>query len=648
MTTSARLRPILLAAFLSVFTLVVPAPSVEAAPAGATAAERASLMTIYDNLGGAGWTNSTNWGTGDPCTNNWYGITCDVGGNVTGVVLNSNNLIGNIGDIDLSGLTNLEALILDSNPISGDIGGLNLSGLTNLRQIFLQQSQIGGSIGGLNLSGLGNLESLNLRVNQIGGDIGGLNLSGLSNLEFIILDDNQIGGDIGGLNLSGLTNLRRIFLYQNQIGGDIGGLNLSGLSNLETINLHHNQIGGDIGGLDLTGLGSLTELHLYQNQIGGSIGGLDLSGSGNLEQLTLGNNQIGGSPGGMDFSVVPNLLYFHLNDNLINGTVPDLTGTNLAAGNLFLCGGYNIVDASGNAAVDAYAEANDDSGWLIASGCPIDLLVNARCSGDNLKVTVTYGDTPLEITGSGRGLPQGAELGTEYKFRGPGIWENVTVTETGFDNETINLGDFDCHVKSVDAPVTEEEEEEPTPEPAAAPIAALILTGEISQTVTTAGDTIIWTFTVTNVSDIPSDPQSFSAILPDGLSGVTVETTQGSVITTGPPTAIVDLGSIPAQGSVTITITGTWSGGDEIAARQGVRARVMPGRSKQDTGDQVCVLGMVADQSLDLCVTNFPSSLPATGGQPVEPVRRGWFAAVAAIIGAAGWMIARRRQRQTV
>ncbi len=625
MTTSARLRPILLAAFLSVFTLVVPAPSVEAAPAGATAAERASLMTIYDNLGGAGWTNSTNWGTGDPCTNSWYGITCNVGGNVTGVVLNSNNLIGNIGDIDLSGLTNLEALILDSNPISGDIGGLNLSGLTNLRQIFLQQSQIGGSIGGLNLSGLGNLESLNLRVNQIGGDIGGLNLSGLSNLEFIILDDNQIGGDIGGLNLSGLTNLRRIFLYQNQIGGDIGGLNLSGLSNLETINLHHNQIGGSIDGLNLTGLTNLQEIVLGNNQIGGDIGGLDLSGSGNLEQLLLDNNQIGGSPGGMDFSVVPNLLYFHLNDNLIDGTVPDLTGTNLAAGNLFLCGGYNIVDASGNAAVDAYAETNDDSGWLIASGCPIDLLVNARCSGDNLKVTVTYGDTPLEITGSGRGMPQGAELGTEYKFRGPGIWENVTVTETGVDNETINLGDFDCHVKSVDAPITEEEEEEPTPEPAAAPlVATLSLSGTTDQTVATAGNTITWTFVVTNISDIPSDPQSFSAILPGGLSNV-----------------VVDLDSIPAGGSVTITITGTLSDGE---ARQGVRARVMPGRTNQQAGESVCVLGMVADQSLNVCTMLYPDTLPATGGQPVEPFPWAWIVAGMGIVGAGAWLVSRRRQ----
>jgi hypothetical protein len=58
------------------------------------------------------------------------------------------------------------------------------------------------------------------------------------------------------------------------------------------------------------------------------------------------------------------------------------------------------------------------------------------------------------------------------------------------------------------------------------------------------------------------------------------------------------------------------------------------------------MLGMVADQSLNVCVTNFPASLPETGSQPVEPVRWGWIAAAAAtalVIGVGTWIGVRRR-----
>jgi hypothetical protein len=46
------------------------------------------LEEFYNTTGGAGWTCSTGWMSGDPCANGWCGVFCDSGGDtVTWVTL---------------------------------------------------------------------------------------------------------------------------------------------------------------------------------------------------------------------------------------------------------------------------------------------------------------------------------------------------------------------------------------------------------------------------------------------------------------------------------------------------------------------------------------------------------------------------------
>lgn len=52
------------------------------------------LRQLY-NAGGASWTNNTNWMTDKPY-NEWYGVTTDAEGHITGIDLSSNNLVGSL------------------------------------------------------------------------------------------------------------------------------------------------------------------------------------------------------------------------------------------------------------------------------------------------------------------------------------------------------------------------------------------------------------------------------------------------------------------------------------------------------------------------------------------------------------------------
>lgn len=274
------------------------------------------------------------------------------------------------------------------------------------------------------------------------------------------------------------------------------------------------------------------------------------------------------------------------------------------------------------------------------------LAATAACHGDDLRGQITAGDGPFDITGSGPDLPiYGVGLG-QYESEGPDLWQNVIITETTGDMESINLGDFDCYIQSRSAPKTGSGEVETEEQPAAVSLdATLSLSAEINQTVAVVGDMIIWTFTVTNHGNTPTGPLTFSADLPDELADITVTTAHGTVVSAAPPTAIVDLESIPAGGSAVVTISGTLG---ESEARRGIRARVLPGRANQEVGESVCVLGMVADLSANACVTLFPDTLPDTGGEPVGSLRWLYVVVAAIVTVAAGWFVRRRLANRAV
>jgi len=92
-----------------------------------------------------------------------------------------------------------------------------------------------------------------------------------------------------------------------------------------------------------------------------------------------------------------------------------------------------ITDAQGTGTI-----TNDD----VAPGT---LVATAACNGDNLDVTITAGDGPFDIGGSGAGLPANGVAVGVTTLTGPGSWTGVAVTETTGDTETLNLGTFNCN-----------------------------------------------------------------------------------------------------------------------------------------------------------------------------------------------------------
>ncbi len=324
-----------------------------------------ALVALYNATNGSSWTNNSNWLSGP--VYQWYGITINNQGRVTGIDLHNNNLSGYI-PYEIGNLTLLLNLNLSQNNLSDTIPS-SIGNLRSLLTLFLYDNQLSGSIpkklfdltalNYLNLSNnnlsspisnlignLTNLYLLNLSSNQLYGpipdEIGNLThlvylslqnnqLSGsipatignLTYLHFLSLSNNQLTGNIPQ-SIGNLSYLQYLYLNQNQLSGPIPD-SICYLHNLKKIFLFNNQLTGQIpeqiGNID-----SLQMLLLYSNHLSGSIP-QSIGNLSKLQYLSLNANNLTGSiPASI--SNLSNLNSLYLNYNQLTGNSADLSGLN--------------------------------------------------------------------------------------------------------------------------------------------------------------------------------------------------------------------------------------------------------------------------------------------------------------------------------
>ena len=315
--------------------------------------ERDILIAFYKATGGDNWVNNTNWCTAAPL-HEWYGISVETHwggtgpqyGNITGINLDNNNLIGNA---DLSGLTELINISFQYNHLTN----INLTNLPKLQIIRITDNQLTNlnltefkdrlewlfcsenELTNLQIAGFGKLTHLNCCRNQLQA----LDLTGCPEITWLDCDGNQLTNiDVSLLtklehlncNDNGLTslyvpnfeNLYLLWCHNNpltsltidgcinitnmQIGGEgsyLPNFDISRFVNLERLTIT------DCGlvKLDATTLQKLEFLSCSNNKLTN----LDVSNSKSIESLGIANNQIKT----IDVSMLQNLRVFACGGN---------------------------------------------------------------------------------------------------------------------------------------------------------------------------------------------------------------------------------------------------------------------------------------------------------------------------------------------
>jgi len=393
------------------------------------ASERAALVALYNSTGGASWTNKTNWLNGDEGT--WFGVTV-TGCNVTGIVLENNNLINSI-PTEIGDLTGLAELNLSHNQLNGSLPP-TLPNCAALEIIDLEDNLLSGTIP-IYFNTFNNLYSINLGFNQFSGSIPS-QLGNIPPLEFLSLANNQLTGSIP-TTLGSLINLTLLDLSRNQLSGSIP-TSLGTLPLLTSLQLWQNQLTGAIP-TELGNITNLQYLNLSDNQFTGSIP-TSLGSISGLLSLELQQNQLSGT--------IPNLgstalVVLKLSDNMITGPIPaslsNLTGLvqldldrNQLTGilppelkDLTLLEDFNVYN-------------NQLSGSLPTEYTSLIRLLRFRINDNTISGSVPSGYlswNDIEILNLGNNLLDGIPT-----FTAPGI------TELNVDNNNLEFGDLEPNI----------------------------------------------------------------------------------------------------------------------------------------------------------------------------------------------------------
>ena len=163
--------------------------------------QRYTAAVLYFSTGGDKWTRCSRYST-SPCivgghflgSNSeclWYGVNCNLSGQIFRIDFEDNNLVGSIAS-ELGSLVELTSLALEKGDLEGTLPST--------------------------LGQLSKLETLDLDYNRLSGDIPP-EIVGAQALKMIDLNDNKLSG--GLRYLSQLNNLERLWIHSNVLVGPV-------------------------------------------------------------------------------------------------------------------------------------------------------------------------------------------------------------------------------------------------------------------------------------------------------------------------------------------------------------------------------------------------------------------------------------------
>lgn len=172
-----------------------------------------ALVEFYHATNGDNWYTTAKWYLDEPM-DEWYGLTFNQDGCVTGINIPGNKrLIGHI-PAEIGNLLSLETLKIKRNDFSNTSIPPEIGNLTNLKTLELSYSNLSGSIPP-EIGNLANIRSLNLYGNNLSGNIPP-EIGNLSNLYLLYLGNNQLTGAIP-TEFSNLNALTHLILSNNRL-----------------------------------------------------------------------------------------------------------------------------------------------------------------------------------------------------------------------------------------------------------------------------------------------------------------------------------------------------------------------------------------------------------------------------------------------
>ncbi|XP_062521190.1 uncharacterized protein LOC134196129 [Corticium candelabrum] len=309
-----------------------------------------ALVSLYNNTNGAKWVKNSGWTNGmhgDPCGQQWYGVSCNADNRVIDIEMVYNRLSGRLPD-DLARADQLQHLVLYSNALSGPIPS-NLFSHPNLVELNLNYNELSGQLP--SQVRMPKLERLILYTNKLTGPLpeewdtpelfyfeissnvftGRLPpaIGDLEKLELLIISRNNLTGPFPS-SLARLSRLNKLWLFNNELRGEFPDLRSSS-------NMNDCQMDGITGPFP-NWLASSWPKVQYLLLVRGNMSGQlpeSVCDIQSIKQLWLFQNNFEGEIPSC-LGRLKSLLSLELSDNKLSGSIPESLGDASSLRDLYL------------------------------------------------------------------------------------------------------------------------------------------------------------------------------------------------------------------------------------------------------------------------------------------------------------------------
>eukprot|EP00276_Gloeochaete_wittrockiana_P014149 CAMPEP_0184332784 /NCGR_PEP_ID=MMETSP1089-20130417/1926_1 /TAXON_ID=38269 ORGANISM="Gloeochaete wittrockiana, Strain SAG46.84" /NCGR_SAMPLE_ID=MMETSP1089 /ASSEMBLY_ACC=CAM_ASM_000445 /LENGTH=628 /DNA_ID=CAMNT_0026656321 /DNA_START=70 /DNA_END=1956 /DNA_ORIENTATION=+ len=306
---------------LSLFLFVSLACVFSLTHAQVPSSQVSALKDLYAYLGGDKWTNNNNWNSGDPCSNHWFGVSCN-SSNVVGLYLGLNNLAGSMPS-SINSLSSLQTINLSANGITSLSSSLFY--IYGLKSVDLSNNKISGSLSSFTQSFAQTITYFNISNNAFSGVLPAL--SGFSVLQSFDIHNNQFTGS-SLTTLPSLSSLKTLDVSSNAFSGSLPS-NFQYLPNIVYLNVSYNGFMGSF--FNVYSLSAIQVFDASHNQLSNYFPtGFEKSIS--LKTLDLSYNQLlGAVPDFYSPSTYSSLALTTLNlsNNRFYDSLPSITAPNL-------------------------------------------------------------------------------------------------------------------------------------------------------------------------------------------------------------------------------------------------------------------------------------------------------------------------------
>jgi hypothetical protein len=237
--------------------------------------ERALLTRLYNECGGPAWLNQQNWLNESVSMCDWRGVM------ICRFSFKQGRPFWNVNILDLSrknlrcpfpefilNIPTLKCLILSNNGIFGNVPDVSIATLSNLQHLDLSHNRLNGSVPSGLLS-LRNIETIDLSSNRFSGPAFPDVKWESAVVRNLLLDNNMLSGTIPS-SLGRLASIRYLSLRNNRLNGSIPSV-LGDLPDLRQLDLSQNALFGSIPNSFSSPNSSLAFINFSHNSLDGRI-----------------------------------------------------------------------------------------------------------------------------------------------------------------------------------------------------------------------------------------------------------------------------------------------------------------------------------------------------------------------------------------